>query len=99
MRYSQVMIGKLISEKYGITQTLSKFAMKIVGETLRDILSENDSVVLQSVGTLRVVNCKERMGTNPYAKNTPIKIAAQRRIAIKTSKEMKTLINKKIDVK
>jgi len=41
MRYSQVMIGKLISEKYGITQTLSKFAMKIVGETLRDILSEN----------------------------------------------------------
>jgi len=36
------------------------------------------------------------MGTNPYAKNTPIKIAAQRRIAIKTSKENeKLLINKK----
>ena len=89
--FKKVDLSKNISEKLGVSVSLSKKLTDDLLEILSNKIKDND-LNLKNLGSFRIINKKERIGRNPKTKEE--KTIGERNVVLfKPSKEFKDFIN------
>ncbi len=90
MRTSEVV--DLVAQEAGITKKAASTALKTVVKAIQDSLNTKDGMIrIPDLGTFRVIEKKERMGTNPKT-GEKIKILGGKSPKFSASAALKKLV-------
>ena len=82
----------LVAEKAGISQVAAGKAVNAFAEAVKEVMANDDSIILQGFGTFEVRNRDARTCRNPRTGET-LKVAACKAPAFKASKALKDALN------
>ena len=89
--FKKIDLSKNISEKIGVSVSLSKKLTEDLLEILSNKIKDND-LNLKNVGSFRIIDKKDRIGRNPKTKEEFI-IRSRKSISFIASKNLIAIIN------